>query len=82
MSKPAIITEATTDEVAGWTLERWIVLYPEMVLRLTPDEYHGLRESVLFGIRTAVEMDRDGRLDYFEGDKHRYAPARGGDRRQ
>lgn len=67
--KPAIITEATTDEVAGWTLERWSTICPETVALLTPEQYHGLRECVLFGIRTAVEMDRDGRLEYSECDK-------------
>lgn len=62
--KPAIVTEATTDQMAGWTVERWYMFYPDMAVRLSGDEYHALREAILMHIRIAVEMDRDGRLDY------------------
>ena len=62
--RPAIQTEATTDEIAGRTIERWYLLCSDVITRIDENEYHALREAILMHIRIAVEIDRDGRLDY------------------
>jgi hypothetical protein len=59
-----IMTEGTTDEIAGWIVERWLQFSPDVVACLNDTEMHALRESALMGVRAAVEMDRDERLDY------------------